>query len=239
MYPVPLKDILEIVEGNWEDEFTSSGLELDCRPEQNLIMRTIRLFRKEHDIPPLKVHLHKAIPFGAGLGGGSSDAAETLKILAALYIPDMKKERLKSLAAQIGSDCPFFLERTPSLATGRGEVLKPVDIDLSGYFLVLVKPPFGISTSKAYSLLKTGKKSLSPSQLMNKDISVWNDELVNDFELPLSEIFSALYDIKQTLYKIGAAYASLTGSGSAVYGIFKSETEKPDFPGCFVWKGRL
>lgn len=238
MYPVPLCDVLEVCQSERGDSLLITGAELDCATGDNLVIRAVDLLRKNYRIPPLQIHLHKMIPFGAGLGGGSSDAAETIKICQRLLLPGMTETQMLEIASEIGSDCPFFIKNKPALATGRGEVLEPNKVDLSGYFLVIVKPDIEISTRWAYGLMVNNSESAGPELIVKQPVSEWKHLLVNDFESPLINHFPILGNIKDHLYNIGAEYASLTGSGSAVYGLFTHRVEA-GYNDLFCWCGWL
>ena len=241
-YPVPLFDVLEIIEGHRKDEISFSGISIDCRPEDNLVMKAVDAFRKRTDIPPLRVHLHKMVPAGAGLGGGSSDAASALKVCRDLYAPKVSDGELQVIARSVGSDCPFFIKSLPSLAKGRGELLSPAGVDLSGLFLVIIKPPFEINTSRAYSMTAASRSTTHPGiVVLNENTENWKEKLINDFEPALEKHFPELGNIKSSLYDKGALYASVTGSGSAVYGLFSEEVpeEEIGFENYFRWMGRL
>lgn len=238
-YPVPWRDALEAVPANGEEAtFTGSGLVVDVEPEKNLVMCAYRLLQREFSLPNLDIYLHKAIPFGAGLGGGSADAAQMLVMLNHLYKLGLSEERLAEYAATLGSDCPFFIYNRPMLATGRGEVLSPVDFSLKGYTIVLVKPSFGISTPEAFAGIQPKRPSASIAETVAQPIETWRGTLLNDFEPHLFEKYPLLADIKQQLYDRGAAYAAMSGSGSTIFGIFRSDVSF-EMAGCTVFKAEL
>lgn len=230
-YPIPLRDALEAVPdpNRREDRWHYSGLEIPGRYGDNLIIRALELLRKEATIPPLNVFLHKAIPMGAGLGGGSSDAAFFLKLASSFAEEPLSKERLKEIAAALGSDCAFFIEAEPAHATGRGEILKPVDLDLSGVKLILVCPDVHVSTSEAYGSIMPKEIGKSTADLVKSPMKEWRNVLRNRFEESVFRLYPELDDIKQMLYDSGAIYASMTGSGSAVYGLFENWPDEADF----------
>lgn len=238
-YPVPLCDALEIVESK-KLSINISGIKIEGDTDDNLCMKAYRLITKDHNISPLNMFLHKAIPAGAGLGGGSSDAAFMLLLLNKYFSLHISEKKLSEVASQLGSDCPFFLKNVPVFAHGRGDITEKINIDLKGHHLMIVKPDFEISTAKAYSMIKPASPPFPLKQLSVKNIGDWKNIVVNDFEIPLSKEFPEILKIKGQLYNSGAAYASMTGSGSAVYGIFKKEPEMISFPDkYFVWKGML
>ena len=236
-YPVPLKDALEAVVAQ-ETSFKQTGLKLDTPAEENLVMKAYSLISQKHTVPPLEIYLKKAIPSEAGLGGGSSDAAFTLKLindLCNLQIPD---NRLEKMAASIGADCPFFIRNTPVIATGTGNVFKPVNISLKDYILYIVIPPVTVSTKEAYAMVKPQKPVFSLEELPSIPIPEWKNVLINDFEQSVFEKFPVIGEIKDKLYALGAEYASMSGSGSAVFGLFPKAIIS-SFPKCFVWRGKL
>lgn len=288
MLPVSLCDALEIVEENPENEdvFSHSGIAIPDNGQPNLCMQAAKALRAAvssqavkmnqdgnasmaaggmpadtkfpQEIPPLKIHLHKRIPVGAGLGGGSSDAAFTLRMIQKMYgdgwkQPEgtVKKPGLKpagtdpaalaGLAALLGSDCPFFLSDAPMLARGRGEILEPFSLpQLKGMHILLVVPPIHISTAGAYADVRPVHPPIPLRELLSHPIETWKENLANDFESVIFPREPAIRDIRDRLYEAGAVYASMSGSGSGVYGIFRLNPlqDLPVFPGCFVWSGQ-
>jgi 4-diphosphocytidyl-2-C-methyl-D-erythritol kinase len=224
-YPITLTDVLEII---IEPEtsaapisFTSSGLTINGEPSNNLCYKAYFLLKKDYpSIPNIQMHLHKKIPMGAGLGGGSSDGAFTLVTLNQLFNLQLSEQAILDYALQLGSDCPFFIINTPAFATGRGEILTPTSLDLKGYSIVIVNPGIAISTKLAFSLITPKAPDNNLLAVIQQPITTWKDELINDFEEPIFNSFPELANIKETLYQKGAVYASLTGTGSTVYGIF-------------------
>jgi 4-diphosphocytidyl-2-C-methyl-D-erythritol kinase len=223
-YPVPLNDILEVLPGK-HFAFESSGIPVDAEPDKNLVVRAYNLLKNIYGLPPVRIHLHKAIPFGAGLGGGSSDAAFMLRLLSRMFSLDLPADELRTYAARLGADCPFFIDNQPAFATGTGNVLTPVSLDLSSFHLLLVKPPFGVNTAQAYRAINPGKNITPFTDIIQQPADSWKDTLVNDFEKPVFEMFPEIARIKHLLYENGAVYASMSGSGSAVFGLFR---HKPD-----------
>lgn len=191
-----------------------------CPPEENLCVRAFRLLQQHFPIDGINVVLTKNIPFGAGLGGGSADAAVALKMYNELFDLKLSKAELLELAAKLGSDTAFFIEDQAVYATGRGELMQPVPLDLSNYRIQIVKPDFGISTKEAYSGVTPHFPSYSLKECIQRPITEWKDNIVNDFEQSLFPKFPELQRIKEQLYADGALYASLSGSGSALFGIF-------------------
>lgn len=217
---LPFCDVLEAIESE-EPAFNTSGLEIPG--SGNLILDAERVFRKQQQIPVLSFHLHKIIPMGGGLGGGSSDAAFALKLMRDHYAPQVTNEELKKLAAEIGSDCAFFIDGGLQFATGRGEVLSPLNIDLKNYSVVLVNIGIHVSTKEAYDGVVPNENRISLKDLLEKPIAEWKEILVNDFETSVFKKYPELEQIKRDLYDQGAIYASMTGSGSTMFGIFESE----------------
>jgi 4-diphosphocytidyl-2-C-methyl-D-erythritol kinase len=241
-YPIGLSDVLEVEpsETCTDYSFSSSGIAIDGDPEDNLIVKAYHLLRSGCQFPPLDISLVKQIPFGAGLGGGSSDAAFMLKTLNEMFDLKMTPGRLEKLAAKLGADCPVFIKNKPVFATGIGNVFTPLKLSLKGYFLLLVKPDIHVSTLEAYSLIVPGKPEISLSELIKKPIAEWKGVIKNDFEKSVFSKYPEIETIKNNLYEMGAVYSSMSGSGSSVYGIFESVPEKTDiFDGCFVAGGML
>lgn len=224
-YPVQLTDILELIPAsNSTDQpvnYSQSGRLIDGAPSDNLCVKAWQLLKKDFvDLPPVSLHLHKVIPTGAGLGGGSADAAFTLRLLNDYFKLDIPAPRLQEYALQLGSDCPFFLFNKPCFATGRGEILEPIQTDLSGYTLVIINPGIHVSTAKAFAGVRPSQPEKSIKEIMAQPVSSWADELINDFEKPVFAAYPELAYIKDELYRSGAVYASMSGSGSTVYGLF-------------------
>jgi len=218
-YPVKLADALELADSD-ELQFTSSGIAIDGNPENNLVFKAYKLLKKDYKLPPVKLHLHKIIPFGAGLGGGSSDAAFTLKMLDKYFNLKIPSIKLKNYAAQIGADCPFFIENKPVFATGIGDQFQSVNLDLSEYEILIVKPNISVSTPDAYKNVIPSKSIFNLKNIESLPIESWKDVIKNDFEKSVFEKYPEIEDLKNTLYEMGALYASMSGSGSAVFGIF-------------------
>lgn len=241
LYPIQWCDVLEILEKP-KLSLTTTGLEIPGNPQDNLCLKAYHLVKELNDIPPVHIHLHKAVPIGAGLGGGSSDAAFTLKGLQQKFDLPLSSQELKQLASQLGGDCAFFIDGTPALATGVGNQLERIDLSLpKGGHLVVVTPPLQVNTGKAYALLTPKDPATDLKQALKADLSQWPKLITNDFEGPVFEQFPQIARIKETLLAKGAIYASLSGSGSSVYGIFEEEQEcrewfGPDFR---VWQEAL
>ncbi len=218
-YPLTLSDILEVLPGE-RFQFQFSGLLLDNEGGDNLVVKAYSLLKSEFDLPPVRIHLHKVIPFGAGLGGGSSDAAYMLKMLSGMFGIGLSSEQLRHFAAKLGADSPFFIDNQPSLATGIGDELTPISLDLGNYYIALVKPPVGVNTALAYKAIRPAKQQTSIKEIILQPVETWRERLTNDFEAPVFKMFPEIASVKGTLYELGALYASMSGSGSSVYGIF-------------------
>lgn len=241
-YPIGLNDVLEVQPSETcsDYSFSSSGIALGGDPEDNLIVKAYHLLRSEYQFPAVDISLCKQIPFGAGLGGGSSDAAFMLKALNELFELKITKRKLESLAAKLGADCPFFVKNKPVFAAGIGNIFTPIRLSLSGYYLVLVKPDIHISTPEAYSLVVPQKPEFSLLELIQKPIHEWKSLIKNDFEKSVFSKYPEIEAIKNKLYDMGAFYASMSGSGSSVYGIFEIIPEEMHaFESCFVTGGVL
>jgi len=220
MYPLRASDALELIRAN-RFSFHFTGLPIPGSPGDNLCVKAWKLVKKLRPrIPNVHLHLHKVIPPGTGLGGGSSDGAYTVQLLDECFSLRLTKAEKLACAIQLGSDCAFFLENRPCLATGRGEILDPVSLDLNEYRIQVICPHLQISTAAAYAMVKPAKVSNTISQIIRLPLIEWKDRLINDFEQPLFQQFPLLANIKAKLYDGGAVYASMSGSGSAVYGIF-------------------
>lgn len=226
-YPIPFNDVIEVIRTEQQPvQFTTSGIAVDVAPEQNLCMKAYALLKQLFDLPPFQLHLHKSIPSGAGLGGGSADAAFTLRLLNNKFNLGLSNERLLDLALQLGSDCPFFIINKPCFATGRGQLFEPVDLlKLKDYKLVMVTPGVHVSTAWAFGCLKIKDHGLSVKEVIAQPVETWKNNLVNDFEDVVFEEYPVIRGIKDSLYENGAIYASMSGSGSAVFGLFDKNIE--------------
>ena len=228
-YPVQLKDMVEVCiadNSNEAVQFSHSGIPVPGDTANNLCIKAYQLLKNTFpQIPATQIHLHKHIPMGAGLGGGSSDATAVLKIMNQLFNLQLDQKELISLAAALGSDCPFFVYDQACIAKGRGEILEPIQCDLSQYTIILVHPGIHVSTAWAFGQLKPHSKSKSIASIVQQDISSWKNKLINDFEAPIFEAHPLIASLKEFLYNEGAIYASMSGSGSSLFGIFpKSKT---------------
>ena len=234
-YPFPLKDALEVVREPLTDDrlpLTTSGLPIEGNSIDNLAFKAYDLLKKDYpSLPNIQMHLHKVIPMGAGLGGGSADGAFALKLLNDAFHLNLSKEQLIDYALQLGSDCPFFILNKPCFAISRGEVMEEIALDLSAYQFAIINPKIHIGTGWAFSNITPTIPERSIKDIIQQPINTWKDTLINDFELPAIKYYPEIGDIKTELYKLGAIYSSMTGSGSTVYGVFqKGEQLKLEFP---------
>lgn len=241
-YPIELYDELSIEPSEIcsDYSFSSSGIEIQGNPEDNLIIKAFRLLRTEYQFPAIDISLLKQIPFGAGLGGGSSDAAFTLKAINELFELKISTKELENFASQLGADCPFFIQNKPVFATGIGNVFTPVDLSLQGYRLLLAKPDIHVSTPEAYADVTPKVPETKLSELIKRPVEEWKNLIFNDFEPSVFRKHPRIANIKKEMYNLGALYVSMSGSGSSVYGIFK---EKPDFENsftdCYTFYGKM
>jgi 4-diphosphocytidyl-2-C-methyl-D-erythritol kinase len=228
-YPIAIKDVLEIVQqqhATKDVEFITSGLQIDADTADNLCVKAYHLLKNDFTrLPPVKMHLHKAIPMGAGLGGGSADGAFTLKLLNEKFQLGLTIQQLINYALQLGSDCPFFILNQPCFAGGRGEKLQPVSPDLSGYRFLVVNPGVHINTGWAFSQVRPKQPVKSIKAVIGQPVDRWKAQLVNDFEEPVFQSYPEIKAIKENLYTQGAVFASMTGSGSTVFGIFEKHQD--------------
>ena len=221
--PVALYDILEFtISPDGKDKLHKSGIIPPGPPQSNLVVKALQLIRESFHIPGLQIHLHKKIPFGAGLGGGSSDAAFMLKMLNKYFKLELTDMKLMEMAAKLGSDCSFFILNKPALSAGRGEILKNISVPLEDIRIILVKPDVNINTSEAFAGIKPLKPSFTISDIIAGDIYNWQKNLRNDFEKSIFPKHPEIKQIKEDLLSQGAFYASMSGSGSSVFGLFKT-----------------
>lgn len=267
-YPIGLQDALEIVPtlpevpppnrdlnseighvgvnektgGNTPNRFFQTGDVIHGNNGDNLVIRALQLISNEKELPPLDIHLFKKIPSGAGLGGGSSDAAAMLRIVNDSFRLCYTDQELAQLAARLGADCPFFLFNRPAFATGIGDELESLEVDIDDLFCVLVKPDISIPTKEAYAMITPRKPELSLKEIVKKPITEWKELMKNDFEPSVFEKYPQICRIKQQLYERGALYASMSGSGSSVYGFFRKEQELKElrimFDNHFIWTNK-
>jgi 4-diphosphocytidyl-2-C-methyl-D-erythritol kinase len=242
-YPIGLSDALEFVvaerlTGN--DNLMVTGIDTGAEPGNNLVMKMLMKLRGDKHFPYLDIHLHKAIPVGAGLGGGSSDAACMLKVLNRHFKLDLDNIKLRKLALELGSDCPFFIECVPSLATGRGEIMTPVKPVLSGFYLVLANPGVGVNTAEAYKNCIPAVPSSNLADLTEYPIEEWRDHVLNDFEDFAFKKHPVIGELKEELYRSDAIFSLMSGSGSSVYGVFNTKPLlSPKLREFVIWEGIL
>jgi len=236
-YPVAIKDAVEIIENKDASAdviFSATGNAINVNDDDNLCVKAVRLLKRDFEIPPLKIHLHKNIPMGAGMGGGSSDASAILLLTNKKFQLNISTEKLIEYALLLGSDCPFFIINKPCFASGRGELLQEININLSAYKIMIVHPGIHLNTGEAFAELNTG--NFSPAgelaEQMKMDINLWKHNIKNDFEDSVFKKHIAIKEIKEKLYNEGAIYSAMSGSGSAVFGIFplESDTSNIKFP---------
>ncbi len=239
-YPLPFTDILEVIPSS-AFEFSSSGITIPGETTNNLCVRAYSLLRDEYQLPAVRIHLHKIIPAGAGLGGGSSDAAYTLRLLNSMFGLELDIHKLSNYAAQMGSDCSFFLHDSPMVGRGRGEVLTKIDVDLKGKYLVLLNPGIHVSTAEAYGGVVPHLPVFPLEETLTRPVAKWKLLLENDFEKSVFARFPLVSTLKDELYKHGAIYASMSGSGSSVFGIFENKLEvlEPALSTYVLWQGYL
>ena len=241
-YPVGWSDALEIVPASvpaGECRLHVSGIVIEGDAHNNLVVKAYRLLAEDFSLPAVDIYLHKNIPFGAGLGGGSADASFMLRMLRDLFSLPLSDDDLARYAVRLGADCPFFIYNRPMLAEGIGDVLSPIEVSLTGYSLVLVKPSVSVSTAEAYSLVTPSIPVIPLCKILQCPISLWRDVLTNDFERSVFSHYPQLARLKWRLYDAGAVYASMSGSGSTLYALF---TDLPAdlssrFPDCQLWSG--
>lgn len=224
MIPVPLFDVLEILPSE-DFVFRQTGLTIEGDQSDNLCVKAYELLRDKFDLPPVFIHLRKEIPMGAGLGGGSADAAFVLKGLNDLFALNCLIPELEKFAATLGSDCPFFIRNEAQVAQGRGEVLAPCSVDLKGYFLKIVNPGIHVGTKEAYSGVSFDESGRSVKEIVEGPVDQWKGILKNDFEKSVFLLHPVLSGIKAELYLEGAIYASMSGSGSTMFGIYENKPE--------------
>ncbi|CDD91094.1 4-diphosphocytidyl-2-C-methyl-D-erythritol kinase [Bacteroides intestinalis CAG:315] len=245
-YPIPVEDALEVNilnESPQKFRLHQAGLEIAGEAENNLVVKAYKLLDERFNLPPIDIHLFKHIPSGAGLGGGSSDAAYMLKLLNEKFNLELSDENLEEYAAKLGADCAFFIRNTPTYAEGIGNIFSPISLSLKGYQIVLVKPDIFVSTRDAFAQIKPHRQEIPLKEVIKQPIEEWKERMVNDFEESVFPQFPAIREIKEKLYEAGAIYAAMTGSGSSVFGLFRPEDNKSvkeDFgEKAFVYQGAL
>ena len=238
-YPVAWGDALEVIPSD-TFTFSSSGLSIPGELNKNLCVRAYDLLKSDFDLPSVQLHLHKIVPIGAGLGGGSADAAFTLKLLNERFLLGLSVPELENYARLLGSDCAFFIQNRPLYCIEKGDVFEEITVDLSEYHILLVYPNLAISTAEAYAGVLPHQPEVSLKKQLQAPINTWRHTVHNDFEDSLFPKYPILAEIKQQLYDAGAVYASMSGSGSTVYGIFHAPVVTPNqFRNYSVWQGKL
>ena len=237
-YPINLQDALEVNLREGEEEFSLkvSGVSIEGEPEDNLVVKAYRLLKKDFpNMPAIDIHMYKHIPTGAGLGGGSADAAFMIKLLNEKFKLNLSIEKMEEYAAILGADCAFFIQNKPVFATGIGNIFEPIQLSLKGYYLVLVKPDIFVSTKDAFVHITPKEPTQSLKEIIRMPVETWRATMKNDFEESVFQKFPEIAAIKDKLYDLGAIYASMSGSGSSVFGIFREQVEFVDeiFNGCF------
>ena len=244
-YPIPLQDALEITPwegGERKYKLAQSGIQIAGDDEHNLVVKAYKLLDSLYNLPPIEINLLKHIPSGAGLGGGSADAAFMLCMLNQHFQLNIPNEQLEVYAAQLGADCAFFVENKPTFAEGIGNIFSPIELSLKGYKLLLVKPDIFVSTRDAFAQIKPKRPTISLKEVAKMPVEAWKTYMVNDFEESVFPQFPAIADIKAKLYDMGAIYASMSGSGSSVFALFKGDDTLPkvDFgEGAFVFEAMI
>ncbi len=235
-YPLQLSDSLEFVRSKKKESFQISGLALSGKSEDNLVWRAYKLLQKEYDLPAIQAHLHKIIPAGAGLGGGSADAVFMLQMLNKAFDLQLSEQKMKDFASMLGSDCPFFLRNRPTFAEGTGNIMSEISCDLSPYFILVVKPSLHVATKEAFSGIVPKIPDTSLRKIIQTPVREWKSLIINDFEPVVFAKYPEIAEIKRQLYDSGAVYAQMSGSGSAVFGIFEEEPRiAVNFADCFCF----
>lgn len=220
-YPIKINDVLEVIESD-KLSFESSGIDIPGRLEDNLCIKGYHLLKKDHDVPPVKIHLHKNIPIGAGLGGGSSNAAFFIKLMSANFGLGLSDEQMENYARQLGADCAFFIRNKPVFAFEKGDEFEDIKLDLSAYKIVLVMPDEHVSTAEAYRGVKPAPVRESLYDQIKTPLAAWRGQIKNDFEGHIFRDHPVIRGVKAELYEHGAVYASMSGSGASVFGIFEN-----------------
>ncbi|WP_207422683.1 4-(cytidine 5'-diphospho)-2-C-methyl-D-erythritol kinase [Desertivirga brevis] len=226
-YPIQIKDALEVIQSE-ELSFTATGIEIPGHANENLCLKAWHLLKNDFDIPSVGMHLHKGIPIGAGLGGGSADAAFFIRLMNEKFELGLSLEKMQAYARQLGADCAFFIKNEPVFAFGKGDEFEEVLLSLKSYYLVLVMPPVHVSTGEAYRGVKPQSPERSLKELIELPVGEWKYHIKNDFEASIFNNHPSIRGVKSALYEAGALYSSMSGSGASVYGIFKEEISLPE-----------
>jgi len=245
-YPVPLTDALEVCQMDVafpsavDCDIKVTNISIDGDEQRNLVVRAYNLLAQQYQLPRVHIHLFKGIPTQAGMGGGSSDCAYMIRLLNNMFSLAMSQEEMIDCAAKLGADCPFFILGRPAYAEGIGERLQPIDLDLSGWHIGIVRPDIPVSTKEAFALIKPKPTVKKCHEIVKQPIETWRDELTNDFEESVFAQYPAIGEIKQRLYGMGATYAAMSGSGSSVFGLFRNDIQlEAEFKGMFCRTMRL
>mgnify|MGYP002622152580 FL=1 len=245
-YPIPLADALEVVPLKKDTDIpyrlTQYGTVIDGPVEKNLVVKAYLMLKADYDLPPVDMHLYKHIPSGAGLGGGSADAAYMLCLLNTLFNLQLSEEKLIDYASRLGADCAFFVHGRPTFATGIGNIFTPIDLDLKGWQIVIVKPDIFVSTPEAFRGITPHKPTLPLLDIVKQPVGTWRQTMLNDFEDSIFPTHPRIAEIKEQLYKAGAVFAAMSGSGSSVFGLFEANQvvpEKRAFQNDFYFSRRL
>ncbi|MDR0973925.1 MAG: 4-(cytidine 5'-diphospho)-2-C-methyl-D-erythritol kinase [Prevotellaceae bacterium] len=239
-YPILLSDALEAVDmTSTQVSFHTHGLPVAGEPENNLVMKAYRLLSRDFSLAPLHIRLYKHIPMGSGLGGGSSDATFMLKLLNERNRLGLSENELENYATQLGADCAFFIRNRPMYAEGIGNIFSPVEVNLAGYGLLVVCPNVFVSTREAFAQVHPALPATDIREIIRRPVNEWRDALTNDFEQSVFPQYPALAALKQELYNQGAAYASMSGSGSSIYALFAPNAEIPQWDTTFSFRCRL
>ena len=232
-YPIPLEDILEITtspQSSRAYQLDITGTKIEGDPEKNLVIKALRILKQDFDIPPIRIHLHKIIPSGAGLGGGSANAAFMLKLLNTNFNLGLSTSQLEQYATKLGADCAFFINNKPTFAQGIGDLFTPIQLSLQGYQIYLVKPEVFVSTAMAYSSITPKQPTVPLTEIIQLPVKEWKNQMCNDFEKPIFLRFPELQALKESLYEAGATYAAMSGSGSTLFGLFKGKCPLKEDP---------
>lgn len=221
-YPVKIKDALEVIVSD-ELTFTSSGIAIPGNADENLCLKAYHLIKKDFDLPPVNIHLHKNIPIGAGLGGGSADAGFFIKLLNEVCGLELSVEIMQNYARQLGADCAFFIGNNPIFAFEKGDRFEEIELDLSAFYLVLVMPPVHVSTAEAYDGVQPKTSNVDLKSTLKLPVREWKNHVKNDFETSVFQHHPEIKAVKEALYKSGAIYAAMSGSGASVFGIFSKK----------------
>lgn len=243
-YPVPIKDALEVhsmddaFPSNYDCDLKVTNITIDGDEQRNLVVRAYQMLKQDFPtLPRIHAHLWKGIPIQAGMGGGSSDCAYMLLLLNQQFQLGLTDEQLMQYAAKLGADCAFFILSRPCYAEGIGEKLQPIDMSLNGYHIAVVRPDIPVPTKEAFSRIHPHYPAQNCRETVMQPVETWRETLVNDFEESVFALHPEIGDIKQQLYDMGATYAAMSGSGSALFGLFKEcpDTLGQAFPNMFTF----